>query len=46
MTVKEARSGDMVRAGQVLIAPGGEKHLHLVKMNVIFLKEYVIPILN
>ncbi len=33
VTVKEAKSGDMVKPGQVLIAPGGEKHLHLVRMN-------------
>lgn len=31
--VKEAKSGDMVRPGEVLIAPGGDAHMQLVKMN-------------
>lgn len=31
--VKEARTGDWVRQGQVLLAPGGDNHMHLVKMN-------------
>ncbi|MBO5487152.1 MAG: response regulator, partial [Eubacterium sp.] len=31
--VKEARSGDIVMPGQVLIAPGGDSHMQLVKMN-------------
>lgn len=31
--VKEARSGDWVIPGQVLIAPGGDEHMQLVKMN-------------
>ena len=31
--VKEAKSGDMVLPGQVLIAPGGDAHMQLVKMN-------------
>lgn len=31
--VKEAKTGDVVRPGQVLIAPGGDKHMRLVKMN-------------
>ncbi len=31
--VKEAQTGDVVRTGHVLIAPGGDMHMHLVKMN-------------
>lgn len=31
--VKEAQTGDVVRPGQVLIAPGGEKHMMLTKVN-------------
>lgn len=31
--VKEAKSGDLVVPGQVLIAPGGDAHMHLVKKN-------------
>lgn len=31
--VKEAKSGDMVLPGQVLIAPGGDAHMQLVQMN-------------
>lgn len=31
--VKEAKSGDLVLPGQVLIAPGGDAHMHLVKRN-------------
>lgn len=31
--VKEAKSGDMVQPGQVLIAPGGDQHMQLVKIN-------------
>lgn len=31
--VKEARTGDRVLPGTVLIAPGGDKHMHLVKIN-------------
>ncbi len=31
--VKEARSGDIVLPGQVLIAPGGDAHMQLVKIN-------------
>ena len=31
--VKEARSGDLVLPGQVLIAPGGDAHMQLVKIN-------------
>lgn len=31
--VKEAKSGDVVRPGQVLVAPGGDQHMQLVKMN-------------
>lgn len=33
VAVKEAQSGDMVVPGQVLIAPGGDAHMHLVKKN-------------
>lgn len=31
--VKEARTGDIVVPGQVLIAPGGDAHMQLVKIN-------------
>ncbi len=31
--VKEARAGDMVLPGQVLIAPGGDSHMQIVKIN-------------
>lgn len=31
--VKEAKSGDMVLPGQVLIAPGGDRHMQIVSMN-------------
>lgn len=31
--VKEAKTGDAVLPGQVLIAPGGNSHMQLVKMN-------------
>lgn len=31
--VKEAKSGDMVLPGQVLIAPGGDAHMQVVRMN-------------
>jgi two-component system chemotaxis response regulator CheB len=31
--VKEARSGDEVRTGRVLLAPGGDSHMELVKVN-------------
>ncbi len=31
VTVKEAKNGDPVLPGQVLIAPGGLSHLHLIK---------------
>ena len=33
--VKEAKSGDIVRAGQVLLAPG-DKHMRLVKVNGVY----------
>ncbi len=33
VNVKEARTGDVVRPGQVLIAPGGDAHMEIVKMN-------------
>ncbi len=31
--VKEARTGDRVLPGQILVAPGGENHMRLIKMN-------------
>jgi len=31
--VKEAKTGDIVQPGQVLLAPGGDSHMQLVKMN-------------
>ncbi len=31
--VKEAKTGDMVLPGQVLIAPGGDAHMQVVRMN-------------
>ena len=31
--VKEARTGDRVLPGHVVIAPGGNQHMHLVKVN-------------
>lgn len=31
--VKEAKSGDIVQQGQVLIAPGGDAHMQLLKIN-------------
>ncbi|MDE6209799.1 MAG: chemotaxis response regulator protein-glutamate methylesterase [Lachnospiraceae bacterium] len=34
--VKEAETGDKVRPGHMLIAPGGDKHMHLVKVNGIY----------
>ena len=33
---KEARTGDRVVPGQVLIAPGGDRHMHLVKVNGVY----------
>lgn len=33
VTVKEAKTGDVVRPGQVLIAPGGDAHMRLVKVH-------------
>lgn len=33
--VKEARSGDIIRTGQVLLAPG-DKHMRLVKVNGVY----------
>lgn len=33
VTVKEAKTGDYVLPGQVLLAPGGSSHMQLVKMN-------------
>ncbi len=34
--VKEAKAGDLVRPGQVLIAPGGDAHMQLVKVNGVY----------
>lgn len=34
--VKEAQSGDLVVPGQVLIAPGGDAHMRLVKVNGVY----------
>lgn len=33
LTVKEAKSGDVVRPGTALLAPGGDAHMKLVKVN-------------
>ncbi len=33
VTVKEAKTGDKLMQGHVLIAPGGDSHMHLVKVN-------------
>ena len=33
VAVKEAKTGDLVVPGQVLIAPGGDAHMQLVKVN-------------
>ncbi len=33
VSVKEAQTGDLVVPGQVLIAPGGDAHMQLVKVN-------------
>ncbi len=34
--VKEAKTGDQVLPGQVLIAPGGDAHMRLVKVNGVY----------
>lgn len=34
--VKEAKSGDVVLPGQVLIAPGGDTHMQLVQINGVY----------
>ncbi len=34
--VKEAQTGDAVRQGHVLIAPGGDQHMRLVKVNGVY----------
>lgn len=34
--VKEAQTGDQVRPGHVLIAPGGDQHMRLVKVNGVY----------
>lgn len=33
VSVKEAKSGDLVLPGQVLIAPGGDMHMQLIRVN-------------
>lgn len=33
VVVKEAKTGDIVQRGQVLIAPGGDAHMQIVKIN-------------
>lgn len=33
VSVKEAKTGDVVRQGQVLLAPGGDEHMRLVRVN-------------
>ena len=33
VVVKEAKTGDLVVPGQVLIAPGGDAHMHLIRVN-------------
>ena len=34
--VKEAKSGDVVRDGQALLAPAGDKHMRVIKVNGIY----------
>lgn len=34
--VKEAETGDVVRQGHMLIAPGGDRHMRLVKVNGVY----------
>lgn len=34
--VKEAETGDVVRPGSMLIAPGGDRHMRLVKVNGVY----------
>ncbi len=34
--VKEAQTGDQVRPGHVLIAPGGDQHMRVVKVNGVY----------
>lgn len=36
VAVKEAKTGDMVLPGQVLIAPGGNSHMQIVQMNGVY----------
>ncbi len=36
VSVKEAKTGDVVTPGQVLLAPGGECHMRLVKVNGVY----------
>lgn len=36
VSVKEAQTGDKVLPGHVLIAPGGDRHMHLVKINGVY----------
>ncbi len=34
--VKEAQTGDRVMPGRMLLAPGGDEHMHLVKVNGVY----------
>ena len=34
--VKEARTGDVIRPGQVLIAPGGDAHMKIIKQDGVY----------
>lgn len=36
VVVKEAETGDQVKPGHVLIAPGGDRHMRLVKVNGVY----------
>ena len=36
LSVKEAKSGDIVRPGTALLAPGGDAHMKLVKVNGVY----------
>lgn len=36
VTVKEAQTGDRVLPGHVLVAPGGDRHMQLVKVNGVY----------
>lgn len=36
VNVREAKSGDIVKNGEVLLAPAGDKHMRLVKVNGVY----------